>query len=507
MKLARLLTVSAFVAALSAQTKQPLDEDYARLVKEWTTRSEFTSPLVDHLPKADGVPSPKDVLGYYIGTPKKLTHVADINRYYRALAAASNRIKVFSVGQTDEGRECIVVAASSEDNIRDLDTYKGYLAKLADPRGLSGDQANEILSKAKPIYMFTGGLHSAETGPPEMLMELAYRIAVEDSPLFDQIRKNVIVMIAAVLEPDGRDRYVDWYYRHKLTEENEKDRVAGPPYWGKYIFHDNNRDINYSQITMRNWLKFYLEWHPPIMHDLHESVPFLYTFSGQAPQNPTLDPILYAELPWFSNFEMTKMLGYGMPGVWDHGYVDMWSPGYLGFMSSNHNGMLRMYETFGNAGANTMKRKVAPPEGEGGPGGNQTTREWYRPLPPYKEVVWSMRDNTNYMETGVLSALELASGFPQTVLKNFYKKSLHSIESGNKEAPYAYVLPADQPDMTRVAFIVNVLRLQGIEVGRATAEVKLKDGTYPAGSLIVKCNQPYGRLAKILLEKQDFPDQ
>ena len=59
---------------------------------------------------------------------------------------------------------------------------------------------------------------------------------------------------------------------------------------------------------MRNWLKFYLQWHPPIMHDLHESQPLLYTFSGQAPQNPTLDPILYAELPWFSNFEMTKMI-------------------------------------------------------------------------------------------------------------------------------------------------------------------------------------------------------
>ena len=465
------------------------------------------SPLVDHLPKADGIPSPKDLLGYYIGTPKKLTHVADINRYYRALAAASNRIKVFSAGTTDEGRECIVVAASDEDNIRNLETYKGYLAKIADPRGLTAAQAKQIISQTKPIYMFTGGLHSAETGPPEMLMELAYRIAVEDSPLFNQIRKNVVVMIAAVLEPDGRDRYVDWYYRHKLTEETEQDRVDGPPYWGKYIFHDNNRDINYSQMTMRNWLKFYLEWHPPIMHDLHESVPFLYTFSGQAPQNPTLDPILYAELPWFSNFEMTKMIGYGMPGVWDHGFVDMWSPGYLGFMSSNHNGILRMYETFGNGGANTMKRKVAPPEGEGGgPGGNQTTREWYRPLPPYKEVVWSMRDNTNYMETGVLSALELTSSFPQTVLLNFYEKSLHSIDSGSTDAPYAYVLPAGQPDMTRVAFIVNTLRLQGIEVGRATAEVKLKDRTYPAGSLIVKRNQPYGRLAKILLEKQDFPD-
>src|SRR5579871_2299547 len=359
-----------------------------------------------------------------------------------------------------------------------------------------------------------------------MLMELAYRLAVEDSPLYDSIRKNVIVMMTNAAEPDGRDRYVDWYYKYKIAEENEQDRAPGPPYWGKYIFHDNNRDINYSQVTMRNWLKFYLEWHPPIMHDLHESEPFMYTFSGQAPQNPTLDPILYAEMPWFSNFEMTKMIAYGMPGVWTHAFVDMWSPGYLGFMSSNHNGMLRMYENFGNGGANTMRRNVAGgPEGaggggggapaggpeaaggRGGRGGGMTSREWYRPLPPYRTVEWSMRNNTNYMETGVLSALELTASFSKTVLENFYNKSRNSIESGKNEAPFGYVLPAGQADMTRVAFIVNTLRLQGIEVGRATAEVKLKEGTFPAGSLIVKRNQPYGRLAKILLEKQNFPDQ
>ena len=135
-----------------------------------------------------------------------------------------------------------------------------------------------------------------------------------------------------------------------------------------------------------------------------------------------------------------------------------------------------------------------------------TAREWYRPLPPSRDLVWSMRNNTNYMETGVLSALELTAGFPQTVLENFYLKSRNSIESGGKDAPFGYVLPAGQKDMTRVAFIVNVLRLQGIEVGRATAEVKLREGAWPAGSLIVKRNQPYGRLAKILLEKQNFPD-
>lgn len=496
-----LLLVLFATAAVAQQPKQQMDEDFARSVKEWTTKPEFISPLVDHLPKVPGIPSPKDVLGYHIGTPQKLTYTEGIYKYFRTLAEKSPRVKVFVAGKTDEGRDVIVAVIANEDTIRNLEQYRGYLAQLADPRRLNDEQARDIIAKAKPVYHFTAGLHSGETGPPEMVMELGYRLAVEDSPLINAIRDNVIVMITPVSEPDGRDRYVDWYYRHKIAEKTEEDRIPGPPYWGKYIFHDNNRDINYSQLTMQAGLNWYLQWHPPIMHDLHESVPFLYTFSGQSPQQPTLDPILYGELPWFSNFEMSQMIKYGMPGVWTHGFVDMWSPGYLGFMSSNHNGILRMYETFGNGGANTMNRKVAPPNGAG-----QTSREWYRPSPPYKEVVWSMRNNTNYMQTGVLSALQLTSEFPKVVLENFYRKSRNSIESGKNDAPHGFVIPAGQRDMTRAATLVNMLRFQGIEVGRATAEVKVKEGTFPAGSYIIKRDQPYGRLAKILLEKQNFPD-
>ena len=134
-----------------------------------------------------------------------------------------------------------------------------------------------------------------------------------------------------------------------------------------------------------------------------------------------------------------------------------------------------------------------------------TAREWYRPLPPPRTLTWSMRNNTNYMETGVLSALELTASISKTVLENFYLKSRNSIDSGSKDAPYGYVFPASQKDLTRVAFVVNVLRKQGIEVGQATGEFKLGSVTYPAGSLVLKRNQPYGRLAKILLEKQNFP--
>ena len=500
-----ILLVSSSVPAQQKNSQQP-DEDFARSVKEWTTRPEFISPLVDHLPKVAGVPSPKDVLGYHIGAPKKLTRTAEIYKYYRELAAKSPRVKVINIGQTDESRECLVVIVANEETIKNIETYRNYLVQLGDPRKITEAQAQEIIEKAKPIYHLIGGLHSGETGPPEMLMELTYRLAVEDSPIIKAIRDNVIVTITPVAEPDGRDRYVDWYYRHKLDEAGEQDSMGGPPYWGKYIFHDNNRDINYSQVTMRNLLEWYLQWRPPIMHDLHESVPFLYTFSGQPPQQPALDPILYGEMPWFSNFEMAQMIKYGMPGVWTHAFVDMWSPGYLAFMSSNHNGMVRMYETFGNGGANTMKRKVDTGESTGGGRQSPSSREWYRPSPPYKEVEWSMRNNTNFMQTGALSALQLTSQFPKVVLENFYKKSRNSIEDGKTNAPHGFIIPT-QASSTGVQFIVNTLRLQGIEVGRLTAEVKLKEGAFPAGSFVIKRDQPYGRLAKILLEKQNFPDQ
>src|SRR5262249_49390266 len=109
-----LLLITSFTVAASAQSGQQMDADFAKSVKEWTTKPEFISPLVDHLPKVAGVPSPKDVLGYYIGQPKKLTYTADIYRYYRALEKASPRVKVINIGQTDEGRECLIVFVANE---------------------------------------------------------------------------------------------------------------------------------------------------------------------------------------------------------------------------------------------------------------------------------------------------------------------------------------------------------------------------------------------------------
>src|SRR4051794_25512633 len=223
--------VSLPAQQMVTETRDPAqqqDADFEKSVKAWTTQPYFISPLVDHLPVVKGIPSPKEILGYHIGAPYKLTYYADILKYYRALAAATPRVRVETIGKSDEGRELVVVWVSSDDNMRNLQKNRDNLAKIADPRGLSPDQIKQLIATTKPHYHFMGGLHSGETGPSEMLMELCYRIATETSPLIRQIRDNVIVSITPVADPDGRDRNVDWFYKG-LDEQAEAARGAQAP--------------------------------------------------------------------------------------------------------------------------------------------------------------------------------------------------------------------------------------------------------------------------------------
>jgi hypothetical protein len=490
---------SRSTAPATAQATQD-DTEFASLVKQWTTKPEFMSPLVDHLPKRAGVPTPKEILGYHVGAPNKLTYTADQQRYFRALEKAlPGRVKTMVAGRTEEGRDILIAFISSEANLKNLETNRQNLKKLADPRTLTPAQIQQLVSSTKPHYHISAGLHSAETSPPESVIEVGYRLAVSEEPYIRQIRDNVIVSISPSTDLDGRDRAVDWYYAYKIDEAPQGgENYGGPPYWGKYVFHDNNRDINYGVDSLRAHLNWYLHWVPPIWHDLHEAQTLLYTFSGQPPQNANLDPILYTELPFFATYEVNKLTSYGMPGVWHFGFVDTWSPGYLGFAASNHNGMLRMYEIFNQGGATTKKARLQGP---------QTTREWFRPNPaPAGEVDWSIRNSVNYAVSGVLTALELTSKFPGMVVENFYKKTANSIAAGSTKPPYAFVIPAGQPDQTQVDRVVNLLRRQLIEVHRATAELKIGKDTFGPGSYVVRLNQPYGRLAKTLLEKQTYPD-
>ena len=102
----------------------------------------------------------------------------------------------------------------------------------------------------------------------------------------------------------------------------------------------------------------FLEYHPTVLHDLHESVPFLYTSTGTGPYNAWLDPIVVDEWQTMAYHEIEEMTKRGVPGVWTHGFYDGWAPNYMFYVANGHNSIGRFYETFGNGGADTQDRVV-----------------------------------------------------------------------------------------------------------------------------------------------------
>src|SRR5262245_44348534 len=526
--------------------KQPLDEAYTKKIKEYTTEPFFLSPLVDYLPAKPGVPTPTAVLGDIAGAPGKLPYSKEVYDYMRRLEkAVPGRVKVYSIGKTEEGREHIAVAIGSDALMKNYNANKAALAKLADPRTINMDdkQASSIVTTAAPVYYITGTIHSPEAGAPTALMELAYRLAVDDAPYVKNIRDHVITLITPIVEVDGRDRVVDLY---EWKKKHPGDIAPGLLYWGKYVAHDNNRDA--MGVTLKlteNILNAYVDHKAQVLHDLHESVAYLYDNTiGDGPYNSWIDPLVTNEwqmIGWNNVQEMTR---YGMPGVFAHGNFDTWSPGYLMFIAATHNGISRLYETFGNGGsADTQERILGP---------NDTQRSWFKQNPALPRVMWSLRNNNNYEETGLLVSLNYIASNRYQILQNFYEKSKRSILKAKTEGPAAYVLTADERRPGAQAELLRILQKQRVEIHRATAPfsvtvpvrvvaqgggggggggaggrggrggngnggngnaqqagdtasnrpARTETKEFPAGTYIVRMDQPYSRIADALLDYQ-----
>src|ERR1700691_3781194 len=484
---------------------QSIDQQYTDQIHKYTTDPSFTSPLVDYLPASKTLPTPAKVLGDISGAPDMLPYAEDVYKYFRLLEASSPRVKVFTIGHSEEGREMIAAAIADPKLVADAKGNDARLAQLADPRsiGLDDAKARPLLDQSWPVYYITGTIHSPETGAPTALMELAYRLAVDDAPYIKYIRSHMIVLITPVVEVDGRDRMVDIYKWHKAHPGQDWPHLL---YWGHYVAHDNNRDAMAMTLNLtRNVLDTYLGWHSQVLHDLHESVPFLYdTTVGDAPYNAWVDPTIadeWAELVWNN---VAQMQSFGMPGVFTHGDFDTWSPGYLMFLAGMHNGISRLYETFGNGGADTEKRILEPED---------YSRTWYRQNPPLPVVNWSQRDNNNYEESALLSTLSYFSHNTQHFLENYYRKSKRAVEKPTLEGPAAYVIPTDSAQTNREIELLKVLKRQHVEIEElsdaASATVppakrgdKPTQQTFPAGSFVVRMDQPYSRIADALLDRQ-----
>src|SRR5258706_9610972 len=265
-----------------------------------------------------------------------------------------------------------------------------------------------------------------------------------------------------VVEADGHNRQVDlWRYR----QANPKLPMPPLAYWGHYVAHDNNRDnLGVTLALSRNVLKAYFDFHPTVMHDLHESVPFMYVMTGTGPYNPSLDPIMIDEFTRMAYHEVDEMTRRGLPGVWTHGFYDGWAPNYMLWIGTGHNTIGRFYETFGNRWPTTEDRVVRA----------QSTREWYRPNPPLPVVKWSLRDNVNYQQSGVLFGITDMAQNRRHFLENFYTISKRAIAKAGNEGPSAWVFDGSQKRQGQLRDLMALLQQQGVEVHQADDAFTIK---------------------------------
>src|SRR5580765_4683515 len=145
---------------------QPIDQQYTDQIHKYTTDPSFISPLVDYLPASKSVPTPAEVLGDVSGAPDMLPYAEDVYKYFRLLEASSPRVKVFTIGHTEEGREMIAAAIADPNLLAGAKENDARLAQLADPRTIYLDDAKArlLVDQSWPVYYITGTIHSPETG-------------------------------------------------------------------------------------------------------------------------------------------------------------------------------------------------------------------------------------------------------------------------------------------------------------------------------------------------------
>ncbi|HVC47869.1 MAG TPA: M14 metallopeptidase family protein [Terracidiphilus sp.] len=453
---------------------------------------------------APTIPTPISVLGHNPGDDFYLADYEDTLRYFHALAGASDRIKMFTVGTSTEGRPIEIAVISSPENLAKLDEYKQIAGRLAHAENLDDSQALALARTSKVIVHIDGGLHSSEVAGPQHTMLIAYKLlSAHHDPEVDAILNNVILVLWPTLNPDGQDMVVHWYRGNVGT----KYEVSPMPWlYQKYVGHDNNRDgfmlnMKEEQVVTKEELDF----SPEIFYCQHQTAPFparIWIPPFSDPISTNINPIVRSWL----NLIGTNMTAYldehHMPGAVSESEFDNWYAGFMDWASVFRNEMSFFTET-------ALYRYATPHF--------YTVNDFPKPFrdlralsmysTPWQGGWWRLKDAVDYMVAADMSVLDLAAKNRQTLLYNRYQAARDNIELYSKEPPFAYVISDKQADTPEAAHLAGLMIENGLDVYTAKNGFDANGVHYPAGSWVIPMNQPFAPMAKELFERQRYPTE
>jgi len=505
------------------------------------------------------VTSPKEQFGFSIGDDYQLVNYRQLVAYWKKLDAESERVKVVEIGKTAEGWTMVMAIVTSPANHARLARYKDIATRLALAKGLTDDGARRLAAEGKAVVWIDGGLHATEILGSQQLVELVWRMAGGSDAETRRILDDV-VLLAVPANPDGLDLVADWYMREK--EPSKRSMSGVPVLYQKYIGHDNNRDfyMNTQPETKAISRQLYIEWHPQILYNHHQSGPagtVLFAPPFRDPFNYVFDPLIPVGLDLVSASMHNRFVTEGKPGATMRsgaGYSTWWNGG-LRSTGYFHNIIGILTEAIGNPtpiDIPFIPERLLP------------KHDYPYPIAPQK---WHFRQSVEYAITADMAILDVASKHREDFLYRRYLMGKHAIELGSKDAwtivpgtiaevqaaierdregsqaqgqtsppaqaggrggfrrgagaaikyyegifdkakrdPRGYIIPADQADFPTATKFVNALLESGISVERATADFEAAGKTYPKGSYIVPTAQAFRPHVLTMFEPQDHPN-
>ncbi|MBT8335328.1 MAG: hypothetical protein KJO11_01915 [Gemmatimonadetes bacterium] len=454
-------------------------------------------------PVAAQVPTPASILGFVPGTDRELANWSEMTTYYSALARASNRVVLDTLGSTTDGRPFVMLTVTSPDNHDRIDELHDIQMRLADPRGITGPrEAARLVAQGRTVVLITHGIHATEVGSAQSAANLAYRLASSNDPVVREILDNVILLQIPSLNPDGMEWVVDWYRRWGGTEYE-----AAPLPWlyHRYVGHDNNRDwYAFTQAeTQLTIEKAHNAWHPQIVHDIHQMggggariffPPYI------EPWDPNIDPGLTTAVNQLGTYMAAELTAGGKSGVVVQAIYDAYTPA-------------RAYQHY-HAGARILSETASadlatPVEVDrddlgGGRGYDAASRSWNYPW-PWEGGRWGLPDIVDYMESGAMALLTHAARNRSYWLQNFLEIGERAITVADG-TPEAWVIAADPGARPAIDYALRILAMGDVEVHRAEAPFTVDGNRYPAGTWVIPMRQPYASFVQTLLERQVYPD-
>ena len=447
------------------------------------------------------VKSPQDYLGFRVGEDYKLADWQQITGYFNELGKASDRVHIDVIGQTTLKKPFLRVTITSPENYAKLARYEEITRRLADPRTLTPDEADRLISEGKSVIAITCSVHATEVAAAQMSMELAYNMATKNTAEVKNILDNVIFLLVPSLNPDGLDIVVNWYKRNLKTPF---EAAPVPEIYHHYAGHDNNRDwYMFTLAETRNTIDgVYKKWHPQVLYDVHQmgnTGARLFVPPFMDPYEPNIDPILIQGASFIGQAMMNRLISEGKTGITTNSVYDSWTPARA---YQHYHGAVRILtEAASVQYASPIKQNFS--DLRPGLGYDPRNVSWKFPA-LWRGGEWHLRDIVDYELTAAMGALENMAYYRERWLRNFYTVQKRAVSWTG--APFAFVVPPDQRDPVTAVEMLNILKFGEVEVDQAQSAFTADGVQYPKASYVIRMAQPFGAFAKTMMEKQVYPD-